>query len=441
MLSRRWEHCLLLLGARLCCQTNRIILGALMPLISAEIVLSPHEKGSVLSAFATGYMLTQIVGGRLADQIGGKGIITFALFGIAGGTLICPFVANSYLPFYATYFSMGVMEGPSYPSSGAMLSKWFPSGEKASAASWVDTGGSIGGIIGLTLAPLLAAQIGWRGAFMLYGGLSMVFVCVWHLRAQSNPGECSRLTTEEKELLQKAGLLAQPGVRGRPQSKGRTESGTEVVVESSGWTMLRHPAALAVIWASVVFNFGRYFFYAWFPTYFVEAWKVRALDVGMYMFLPQIADTCVKTVVGPLTDRLVAKGTLSRLTARRFSSCTGFLGFGTCMALCSLVSSPEQASLLMFFGKGLGSFHAGGFKTNYLDLSKKHTGLLIGVANTLATGSSMIAPLAAGKWFEIGGDWETVFCTVFLVNLTGALVFGFFSQVEVIDGSDDDKRQ
>ena len=56
--------------------------------------LGPRRQGTVLSAFFVGYMLTQILGGRLADRFGGKvvlagGVMLWSLF-----TMITPLAAS-----------------------------------------------------------------------------------------------------------------------------------------------------------------------------------------------------------------------------------------------------------------------------------------------------------------------------------------------------------
>ena len=82
--------CWLLFLARSVCQGNRVLLGALLPFIVAEVAMPNDEKGRVLAAFSGGYMLTQVAGGAASDRVGGKALILVAIVAMAGGTLAAP---------------------------------------------------------------------------------------------------------------------------------------------------------------------------------------------------------------------------------------------------------------------------------------------------------------------------------------------------------------
>ena len=52
-----------------------MLLGALLPFIDAEIAMDGGERGRLLAAFSSGYMLTQVAGGAASDRLGGKLLI------------------------------------------------------------------------------------------------------------------------------------------------------------------------------------------------------------------------------------------------------------------------------------------------------------------------------------------------------------------------------
>ena len=145
-----------------------------------------------------------------------------------------------------------------------------------------------------------------------------------------------------------------------------------------------------------------------------------------------MADTCIKFVVSYYSQRALSSG-LSLLKLRRWLSCAGFFSFGTCVLACAYV--PRNSAWITSFlvvAKAGSSLHSTGFKANYLDLTVRDTGAVMGVGNTLATLTSMIAPLVAGHVLETFG-WEHMFQLVFLVNMSGALVFGLFVSTSCLD--------
>mmetsp|Transcript_81273 Transcript_81273/g.143355 ORF Transcript_81273/g.143355 Transcript_81273/m.143355 type:complete len:482 (-) Transcript_81273:76-1521(-) len=427
----RWVMCFLLFGCRLVCQANRILLGALLPVVRKELRFSDAETGQLLAAFASGYMLTQILGGAAADKIGGKWILQVAISAVSVGSLVAPFALDQgFWPVYICYFMMGLMEGPSFPTSGSMLSKWIPASERSRAASLADTGGSIGGMLALGGGSVLANILGWRSTFALYGAVSSGFCFVWLLAAASRPTESRFVSEAELQMLIKEGVVQSPASNG--EAEKALAAKTKKVEGVFPVRMFLAPPVLAVCYAHSVFNFGRYFLYGWIPTYYSEVLGVPAVTAGFYMTCLQMADACVKMLVAPFADSLVSSGRLSILGLRRTLSCMGFIGFGVGVWLCRLTTSPELVTVFLVLAKSASSCHAAGFKTNYLDISKRHTGSISGVGNTLATLSSTIAPLLAGSVIEASG-WNAMFLLCFAVNLSGAFVFGLFSSATNLD--------
>mmetsp|Transcript_16112 Transcript_16112/g.52437 ORF Transcript_16112/g.52437 Transcript_16112/m.52437 type:complete len:576 (+) Transcript_16112:87-1814(+) len=207
-LAARWEMCWLLFLSRGVCQANRVLLGAVMPYLSAEMRLSSQEKGSILAAFSTGYMLTQVIGGTASDAFGGKLLVLFAITVMSLGSLAAgPLLGRGGLElFWCCYFVMGLAEGPSYPTTGSMLSKWIPAHERGAAMSIVDTGSSVASMLTFALAPLLAEAYGWRVAFHCFGGSSLLICGLWACVAANRPAESKRVSPEERAYLRDGGV-------------------------------------------------------------------------------------------------------------------------------------------------------------------------------------------------------------------------------------------
>eukprot|EP00440_Ansanella_granifera_P009858 gb/GFBE01010684.1/.p1 GENE.gb/GFBE01010684.1/~~gb/GFBE01010684.1/.p1 ORF type:complete len:334 (+),score=48.63 gb/GFBE01010684.1/:1-1002(+) len=327
---------------------------------------------------------------------------------------------------------MGLMEGPSFPTAGSMLSKWIPAKERSTAASLADTGGSIGGLLALGGGPILCTWLGWRATFAVCGSVSTAFCIVWLVMAASRPTGSRFVSDGEMSMLIKEGVVDQPSKASNPEAEKALAAKKAKVEGGFPWRMLTSTPVLAVCYAHSVFNFGRYFLYGWIPTFYSQVLGVPAVTAGFYMTCLQVADACVKMVVAPFADQLVNSGRLSILGLRRLLSCAAFVGFGTGMLLCALTTSPLLITAALVIAKSAASCHAAGFKTNYLDISKRHTGSISGVGNTLATLSSTVAPLIAGSVIQASG-WSAMFVLCFFVNLSGAVVFGLFSSATCLD--------
>jgi len=415
--------CWMLFGCRLVCQANRILFGALLPAIRQDLEFSDTEAESLLSAFASGYMLTQILGGTLADRVGGKWILQLAICAVSMGSIVAPIaLQQGFRATYCTYFMMGFLEGPSFPATGSMLSKWIPAEERSTASSLADTGGSVGGLLALGGGPFLASLLGWQLTFAVYGVLSSCFCITWFGIASSLPTSSSFISEIELQMLINEGVV----------NKSLASQSQPTKVQGISWRMFFSSPVLAVCYAHAVFNFGRYFIYGWIPTFYSQVLGVPAATAAFCMTALQVADAFVKLAVAPFADRLVKSGRLSILGLRRLLSCSGFVGFGAALGLCSLTTSPVLVTAALVLGKSAAACHAAGFKTNYLDISRAHTGSIAGVGNTLATLSSTAAPLIAGTVIQASG-WSSMFLICLAVNLSGAAVFGIFSSAQNLD--------
>mmetsp|Transcript_24282 Transcript_24282/g.74936 ORF Transcript_24282/g.74936 Transcript_24282/m.74936 type:complete len:532 (+) Transcript_24282:64-1659(+) len=207
-LGARWEMCWLLFLTRGVCQANRVLLGALMPYLSEEVRMSSQEKGSILAAFSTGYMLTQVIGGAASDAFGGKILTSIAITSMSLGSLVAaPLLkAGGLHLFWFCYFFMGLAEGPSYPTTGSIMSKWVPAHERGAALSIVDTGSSVASMVTFAVAPLLAARYGWRFAFHCFGSVSFAICALWMHFSANRPAESVRVSPEERALLVQGGV-------------------------------------------------------------------------------------------------------------------------------------------------------------------------------------------------------------------------------------------
>jgi sugar phosphate permease len=260
--STRWNMVALCFGVRTVGQANRILLGAIMPTMAAELGFSTVDKGKLLGAFASGYGLTQILGGAAADRVGSKFILLVALLAVSLGSIAATFLgtSDSINALWACYFLMGLLEGPSFPAVGSMLGQWIPKTEKGRAASAADTGGSIGGLLALGAGPVLAASFGWRFALRTFGGTSLAFCGLWLAFSSDRPITCDWIADDEMRYLRACGVVA-------PISKTKK---VEAGAPTFPYELFGNAPVLAVCYAHVIFNFARYIVYGWIPTYYIE---------------------------------------------------------------------------------------------------------------------------------------------------------------------------
>ena len=83
--SRRVHVALLAFLAVFICYIDRVNISVAIIPMAEDLGWGMQQQGTVLSAFFAGYILLQVVGGRLADRYGGKavlgtGVVLWSLF-------------------------------------------------------------------------------------------------------------------------------------------------------------------------------------------------------------------------------------------------------------------------------------------------------------------------------------------------------------------------
>src|SRR4029078_4308541 len=72
---RRYTLIVLCFLATFICYLDRTNISVTVIPMAQQFCCDPKREGTVLSAFFVGYLMTQILGGRLADRFGGKVVL------------------------------------------------------------------------------------------------------------------------------------------------------------------------------------------------------------------------------------------------------------------------------------------------------------------------------------------------------------------------------
>ena len=190
MSSVRWTICALLFLAMVCNYIDRQMLGFLKPTLSKEFGWSETTYADFVFWFQAAYAVSYLLFGRIVDRIGDK-------LGYAGAFVIWTIghighaAARSVASFTAARMILGVGEGGSFPAGLKAATEWFPKSERAFATGLFNAGTNIGAIITPLVVPPLVLGMGWRGAFVVTGVGTSIWLVLWLLlyrRPKDHPG-------------------------------------------------------------------------------------------------------------------------------------------------------------------------------------------------------------------------------------------------------------
>lgn len=154
---------------------DRQIIGILAVPIKADLRLSDTQLGMMGGlAFAIFYSTLGIPIAWLADRFSRKWIETIALTVWSGFTALCG-MATGFTSLFVARLGVGIGEAGGVAPAFSMIADYYPPEQRARALSILTLGLPIGSALGLFVGGFLAAEYGWRFAFIALGAAGLVF--------------------------------------------------------------------------------------------------------------------------------------------------------------------------------------------------------------------------------------------------------------------------
>ena len=145
---------------------------ALLPALAREFGAGAAQISAIMTASTLAIALTAPFTGAVADVLGRKRVIAFAMLAVVVPTAGAAF-ASDVQALIAWRFLQGLLLPPIFAVTVAYIGDEWPSSQVASAAGVYIAGSSLGGFCGRFLPGVLDDLVGWRGAFLALAGLSL----------------------------------------------------------------------------------------------------------------------------------------------------------------------------------------------------------------------------------------------------------------------------
>lgn len=144
----------------------------LVAVISLDFAADPARVALLATCFALPYALVQPVLGPVADALGKRRIITFAL-AFQALFLMASALAPSLLLLMVLRVLTGAAGGGIFPTTLALFGDRVPLAERQVAISRFLACAIVGQMVGGAVAGLLEPLLGWRGLMLLCGALTL----------------------------------------------------------------------------------------------------------------------------------------------------------------------------------------------------------------------------------------------------------------------------
>ncbi|MCH4269680.1 MAG: MFS transporter [Brevundimonas sp.] len=168
---------------------DRQIIGILAAPLKEEFQLSDSQFGLLGGlAFALLYSTLAVPIAWLADRRSRVWIMTVALTLWSGFTALCG-LTHSFVQLFLCRMGVGIGEAGGVAPAYSLIADYFPKAQRGRALSVFSLGFPFGTAAGTLVGGLVAANYGWRAAFLVVGGLG-VFVAplLWLTVREPNRG-------------------------------------------------------------------------------------------------------------------------------------------------------------------------------------------------------------------------------------------------------------
>lgn len=406
--QRRYTIVALCVAASFVCYIDRVNISVAAITMQQQYGWSEQTKGLVLSSFFLGYMLFQVPSGWLANRIGGKFVLGFAVVWWSVFTMLTPIAAAMSLPILlATRVAMGLGEAAMYPSAYNIFARWVPRAERSRALALLVSGIPLGTLVGLMSTGWIIKQWNWQAVFYLFGALGIVWCGLWFMRAHNRPDQDPHMGAAELALLTAHAVDAD--VPREP-------------VEVPWKFLLSHPAVWALITNHFCSNWVLYMLLAWLPSYFHGALGFNLVEAGLLSAAPWLSMFVFGNLGGLVADKMITGG-MDLTLVRKIMQLTGLLGAAACMLSVQNVSTPMPAVALMCGALGFISLTWSGFMPNHLEIAPRYADVLMGITNTAGTIPGVVGVYVTGWLVTSTGGYGAAFALCAAVEVLGAVVW------------------
>ncbi len=379
--------------------------------------LSNVQLGYIFSSFLAGYALFQTVGGRLADRLGCRRVLTGGVLWWGTFTALSAAVprgiGHAAFLLMSIRFLLGAGEAVVYPASNQFVAQWIPVRERGAANGLIFAGVGAGAGFTPPLITYLMLHYGWRSSFWVCSMIGVVAGAIWFFAARDTPAEHPSVSPSEMQTIREGLVL--PVAQ---SSSARSLTKARPLVPWS--RVLKSKDVWAVTSSYFCYGYVAWIFFSWFYIYLA---KVRGLDLkasAFYAMLPFLAMAAACPLGGVVSDRL------TKWRGARFGRC-GVAGASIGLAaifiaLGSQVASARLASVVLAGGAGALYLAQSSYWSVSAGLAGSSSGSVSGFMNMGAQFGGMLTasltPAIAGRF-----GWTASFLVAAALCALGALLW------------------
>jgi MFS family permease len=353
-------------------------------LVQGDLHLSDKQLGLLFSAFFWTYSLVQIPVGWLAERFGAHRVLAIGL-AIWGVATICVGFAHTFPTLLALRLLLGIGESAGFPCVCKLLAAIVPAKSLGTANGTVAFAYLFGPAVGTFAGGLLMAHFGWRAAFVVFGGLSLLWLAPWS-RVKLPPLAVRRSDADKPRLR----------------------------------TLLKQPSLWGTVLGLFSSNYTFYFMLNWLPLYLVHERGFSTSEMAQLAGSAYVVNAVSALAGGWAIDRLIANGGSTNGVYKTLMALT-HAGSVVCMLCMALGSRPWALGAIFVYQFLCGVQSPGVYAIPQILAGARATGRWVGIQNSLGNLAGVIAPAATGFIIDSTHHFTAAFLLSAAVSVLGLI--------------------
>jgi ACS family hexuronate transporter-like MFS transporter len=299
----RWTICALVFFATTINYLDRAVISLLKSTLGKEFSWSESDYANIVIVFQLCYAIGMMGAGRLIDKLGTKlgYALATTLWSVAavGHALV-----SSTVGFMFARGFLGITEAGNFPAAIKSTAEWFPKKERALATGIFNSGANVGAILAPLTVPFIAAQWGWKWAFIITGMIGFIWLIFWQL-LYNHPSKHEKVDATELAYIQSDEPVSEKGV----QTDETNYTWSSLLKFPQTWAFALGKFLTDPIW---------WFYLFWLPDFLKKEYGLSDTGVALPVALAYTIATFGSVLGGWLPLYLVKSGK-QILYARRIS--------------------------------------------------------------------------------------------------------------------------
>jgi MFS family permease len=355
-----------------------------IPLIQHDLQLDNEQVGRLLSAFFMVYAFIQIPVGWLAERYGAHRVLAGGLVVWSAATMLMG-ITSSFTMLFCLRMLLGLGESAGFPAVSKLMAAVVPVKRLGLANGIVAFGYLMAPGAGIFAAGQLIDHVGWRGTFVTFGLLSLLWLVPWAF------------------------------VRLPKLATARSDASTPT------WSMVLEQKGL---WGTSLglfsSNYMWYFILSWLPGFLVNERGFSMHEMEFVGTLGYLVNGCSALATGWAIDRYIRSGGSANF-AYKLVMVVAHAGAVPCMLGMALGSQSVAVASMFGFQVLMGASSPGVYAMSQILAGPRASGRWVGIQNSVGNLSGIISPWLTGFIVYRTGHFTLAFIACAVVSVAGII--------------------